>query len=162
SPSKLPRVVRDLLGFGWHVEAEGKVYRRPGKMKLEVKSGIDWFELHGKVDFGGVSANLPALLVALKRGESLGKVADGTYGMLPEEWLSRYGLLAGLGKAEGDHLHFKKSQFGLLDALLASQPEADFDQAFAKARREMMKFEGISPVDPPKGFVGELRPYQCE
>jgi SNF2 family DNA or RNA helicase len=82
--------------------------------------------------------------------------------MLPEEWLSKYGLLAGLGQTEGDHLRFKKTQLGVLDALLASQPEADFDSAFAKARQELMKFEGIEPVNPPAGFIGELRPYQRE
>ncbi|HMV86885.1 MAG TPA: SNF2-related protein [Blastocatellia bacterium] len=162
SPSKLPRVVRDLLISGWHVEAEGKVYRRPGKFNLDVTSGIDWFELHGKVDFDGQSANLPALLSALKRGESLVKLDDGTYGMLPEEWLGKYGLLAGLGQVEGNHLRFKKAQLGVLDALLASQPEADFDTAFAKARQELMRFEGVKSVDPPTGFAGELRPYQRE
>lgn len=162
APSKLPRIVRELLATGWHVEAEGKVYRRPGKFNLEVTSGIDWFELHGKVDFGGVTAALPALLAALKRGESLVKLDDGTYGMLPEEWLSKYGLLAGLGTAEGEHLRFKKTQLGVLDALLASQPEADFDAAFAQARREMMSFQGIEAIAPPQGFIGELRPYQCE
>jgi len=160
APSKLPRVVRDLLGGGWHVEAEGKVYRRPGKFNIQVNSGIDWFELHGKVDFDGVTASLPALLAAMRRGENLVKLDDGTYGMLPEDWLSKYGLLAGLGEAKGDHLRFKKTQLGVLDALLASQPEANFDAAFAKARDQLKAFDGIKPVDSPKGFIGELRPYQ--
>ncbi len=162
-PSKLPRVVRDLLGDGWHVEAEGKVYRRPGKFNIEVNSGIDWFELHGKVDFGnGVTANLPALLAALRRGESLVKLDDGTYGMLPEEWLNKYGLLAGLGEAKDDHLRFKKTQLGVLDALLLAQPEASFDSAFESARQVLKNFDGIAAVEPPPGFVGQLRPYQNE
>lgn len=163
TPSKLPRVVRELLGSGWHVEAEGKVYRRSGKFKIDVTSGIDWFELHGRVDFGdGVTAPLPALLAALRRGENLVKLDDGTYGMLPEEWLSKYGLLAGLGEVKDDHLVFKKSQLGVLDALLMSQPEASFDDAFAKASEELRSFDGIKPIDPPNGFHGELRPYQSE
>ncbi|MFN0111536.1 MAG: SNF2-related protein [Blastocatellia bacterium] len=163
TPSKLPRVVRDLLANGWHVEAEGKVYRRPGKFKIDVTSNIDWFELHGKVDFGdGVVASLPALLAALRRGENLVKLDDGTYGMLPEEWLSKYGLLAGLGEVNGDHLRFKKAQLGVLDALLASQPEADFDENFARAREELNAFEGVTALDAPEGFIGSLRPYQSE
>ncbi len=162
APSKLPRVVRDLLGSGWHVEAEGKVYRRPGSFNIQVNSGIDWFELHGKVDFDGVTASLPALLAAMRRGESLVKLDDGTYGMLPEEWLSKYGLLAGLGEAKDDHLRFKKTQLGVLDALLATQPEANFDAAFAKARDQLKAFDGIKPIDSPEGFIGELRPYQCD
>jgi superfamily II DNA or RNA helicase len=160
APSNLPRVVRTLLGEGWNVEAEGKVYRRPGAFNIEVNSGIDWFELHGNVDFDGKTAGLPALLAALKRGDNAVKLDDGTFGILPEEWLKKYGLLAGLGKAQGDHLRFTRSQVGLLDALLAAQPEARVDTVFEQARNELRHFEGIAPADAPSGFVGELRGYQ--
>ncbi|MBV9126426.1 MAG: SNF2 helicase associated domain-containing protein, partial [Planctomycetes bacterium] len=162
APRNLPRVVRTLLDAGWHVEAEGKLYRRPGELRIEVNSGIDWFELHGSVEFGDRTARLPELLAALKRGENTVRLDDGTFGMLPEEWLKKYGTLAGLGSAEDGHLRFTRSQVGLLDALLASQPEATFDAAFAQARDELRHFEGIEPADPPAGFVGQLRGYQRE
>jgi hypothetical protein len=160
APTKLPRIVRQLIAEGWHVEAEGKTFRNPGEMKVQVSSGIDWFELHGTVDFGGASAKLPELLAALKRGDNMVKLEDGTYGMLPEEWMKKYGLIAGLGEAHEDHLRFKKTQVGVLDALLAAQPEADFDQTFDRAREELKRFGGVKSADPTEGFVGELRPYQ--
>ncbi|HWP45046.1 MAG TPA: SWIM zinc finger family protein, partial [Blastocatellia bacterium] len=134
NPDKLPRVVRSLVAEGWQVEAEGKLYRQPGQIRIEVSSGIDWFELHGAVEFGDTAAPLPALLAALKRGENVVKLGDGSFGLLPEEWLKKYGPLAGIGAEEGDHLRFTRSQVGLLDALLASQPEASFDETFARAR----------------------------
>jgi hypothetical protein len=162
APRNLPKVVRTLLEAGWHVEAEGKLYRQPGEIRIEVNSGIDWFELHGSVKFGDKEAPLPELLAALKRGENTVRLGDGTFGMLPEEWLKKYGMLAGLGKAEGDHLRFTRSQVGLLDALLAAQPEATCDAVFAQARDELRAFQGIQPADPPAGFVGELRGYQRE
>ncbi|MGH9853038.1 MAG: DEAD/DEAH box helicase, partial [Blastocatellia bacterium] len=160
APTKLPRIVRELIAEGWHVEAEGKTFRNPGEIKMHVSSGIDWFELHGTVDFGETSAKLPELLAALKRGDNMVKLDDGTYGMLPEEWMKKYGLIAGLGEAHEDHLRFRKTQVGVLDALLAAQPEADFDEAFSRARDELKRFDGIKSADPPEGFVGELRPYQ--
>ena len=43
----LARIVRILAKEGWHVEAEGKIYRQAGQFKVQVKSGIDWFELEG-------------------------------------------------------------------------------------------------------------------
>ena len=162
TPSSLPRVVRMLMAEGWHVEAEGKLYRRAGEIKIEVTSGIDWFELHGTVEFGEMTAQLPELLASLKRGESLIKLDDGTYGMLPEEWLKKYGMLAGLGTKEEDHLRFSRAQVGLLDALLASQPEASCDAVFAQARDELRRFQGIEAQDPPAAFQGELRGYQKE
>ncbi|HEX2490946.1 MAG TPA: DEAD/DEAH box helicase, partial [Blastocatellia bacterium] len=72
----------------------------------------------------------------------------------------KYGLLAGLGETCEDHLRFRKTQVGMLNALLSSQPEADFDESFARARDELKRFEGVKPVDPPNEFNGELRPYQ--
>jgi superfamily II DNA or RNA helicase len=160
APTKLPPVVRELVTEGWRVEAEGKTFRSPGEIKIQVNSGIDWFELHSSVDFGETTARLPELLAALKRGENVIKLDDGTYGMLPEDWLNKYGLLAGLGEAHEDHLRFRKTQVGVLNALLSSQPESDFDETFARARDELKRFDGIKSADPPEAFNGELRPYQ--
>jgi SNF2 domain-containing protein/helicase-like protein/SNF2 helicase associated protein len=157
---KLPKVVRTLAAEGWHVEAEGNIYREPGEFRIEVTSGIDWFELHGTVEFGDTTATLPELLAALKRGETTIVLDDGALGLLPEEWLKKYGLLASLGRNEADHLRFTRSQVGLLDALLASQPEASFDESFGRACEELRSFEGVKPADAPSGFTGKLRGYQ--
>lgn len=162
SAQKLPKIVRTLAVEGWHVEAEGNVYRQPGEFRIEVTSGIDWFELHGTVEFGESTANLPELLAALKRGETTVVLDDGALGLLPEEWLTKYGFLASLGQTESDHLRFTRSQVGLLDALLASQPEASFDASFERAREELVSFAGVRPVDAPAGFTGKLRGYQRE
>jgi hypothetical protein len=158
--SKLAKSVRLLTAAGWRVEAEGKLYRSAGEIQIQVASGIDWFELHGTVVFGDVSAKLPALLAALKRGDETVVLDDGSIGMLPQEWLKKYGVLAGLGSAHDDHLRFTTAQIGLLDALLASQPEARCDEVFNRARQELQSFDGIAPADPPDGFTGQLRAYQ--
>jgi SNF2 domain-containing protein/helicase-like protein/SWIM zinc finger len=160
---KLPRAVSTLVGRGWKVEAEGKLYRNPGFSSLWVSSGIDWFELHGSVNFGdGLEAKLPDLLSALRKGESMVALGDGSFGLLPEDWLKKYGLLASLGTVNDDHLRFQKSQTGLLDAMLAAQPEITCDLAFTRVREEWQNFKGIEPVMEPPGFVGRLRGYQRE
>ena len=87
--TRVPRTIQRLLENGWHVEAEGKLYRRPGKFSLNVSSGIDWFELHGEVDFEGSVIQLPELLTALKKGQTSVTLGDGTFGILPEEWLKK-------------------------------------------------------------------------
>ena len=162
APKKLPAAVRACLAAGWHVEAEGKIFRRPGDMRVEVSSGIDWFELRGEVDYGGAKAKLPALLAALRRGENMVRLDDGTYGLLPEEWLQKFGPIAGLGTVAPDHLRFRRNQAGLLDALLATQPEVDCDATFAKVRDELRSFAGIQAGEQPAGFEGQLRDYQKE
>jgi len=162
APTKLPRVVKALLEHGWHIEAEGKTFRRPGGFQLGVSAGIDWFELHGDVDYGDLKATLPQLLEALRRGENMVRLSDGTYGMLPEDWLRKIGPLAGMGAPEDGHIRFRRAQAGLLDALLASQPEATCDATFARIRDELNRFQGVEAAPQPPGFVGHLRDYQRE
>ncbi len=156
----LPTLVRVLLAEGWRVEAEGHLYRRAGAINLSVESGIDWFDLHGTIDFEGVSAGLPALLAAVRRGDTFVPLGDGTFGLLPQEWLARHGRIAALGTTEGDHVRFDRSQTTLLDAWLATQPAVECDEVFRQARAELAHFEGIAPSDPPSSFRGELRDYQ--
>ena len=158
----LPTLVRVLLAEGWRVEAEGRLYRRPGAMALDVRSGIDWFELHGGVDFDGIRANLPTLLAAARRGDTFVPLGDGTFGLLPEDWLARGGRVATLGTPEADHVRFAPSQAALLDAWLATQPAVSCDEAFAQARGELARFEGVAALDAPPTFNGVLRGYQCD
>lgn len=161
-PRHLSRVVRELTLEGWHVEAQGQVYRAPGQIHIQVSSGIDWFELHGQVQFGATHASLPELLAAVRRGGNTVKLDDGTVGLLPEEWLKKYGLLAGLGTPHHEHLRFRSSQVALLDALLDEHPQAQCDEVFSRARDQLKRFTGIQPAQPPAGFCGQLRPYQQE
>jgi superfamily II DNA or RNA helicase len=156
----LPRCVRELIAAGWHVEAQGRKYRQPGEFEFKVGSGVDWFDLQGSLQFETTSASLPRLLEAVRRGDGVIKLDDGSFGLLPEEWLKKYGALAGLGVAEGDSLRFKRNQVGFLDALLAAQPQVSVDAAFTQARQTLQSFSGVQALDPPKGFKGELRPYQ--
>ena len=43
-------------------EDDGKAFRQPGATRVDVRSGIDWFELHGEVDYAGATVGLPELL----------------------------------------------------------------------------------------------------
>lgn len=160
--AKLPLVVRRLLQEGWHLEAEGKIFRKPGAFKMAVSSGVDWFELHGEVEYGEISARLPELLEAMRRGERMVRLDDGTYGILPEEWMQKFGAMAGMGTPVDGHLRFQRSQAGLLDALLASQPEAKIDEQFERMRDQLRGFKGVGALAQPKGFTGKLRDYQRE
>jgi superfamily II DNA or RNA helicase len=158
--SSLPGLVRALVAEGWRVEADGRIYRSPGTATLDVRSGVDWFELHGRIDFGGLSAELPALLAAARRRERFVRLSDGSMGLLPDEWIARTGRLATVGSIEPDHLRFAKSQAALLDAWLAAEPAVSCDEAFATARQALARFERVEPVEPPPTFRGVLRPYQ--
>ncbi|MCB1036737.1 MAG: SWIM zinc finger family protein, partial [Acidobacteria bacterium] len=159
---RLPRLVRILTAEGWWVEAEGRLYRQGGALELSVSSGIDWFDVRGGADFDGHGVLLPRLLRALATGEGTVRLDDGSFGVLPEDWLRRLGPLSKMGSLDDDSLRFQRSQIGIIDALLASQPEIQIDQQVARARRKLAGFDGIKPRKAPRGFKTELRAYQQE
>jgi superfamily II DNA or RNA helicase len=158
---KVPAVVRTLLDAGWIVLAEGVRYRALDAPRLRVSSGIDWFQLSSLGD-AETAINLPDLLNALKSGRRTVMLGDGTIGMLPEQWLSRVAPVLALGNVEGDEVRFRPSQVALIDALLAQQPDVDWDDGFARAREAIQRFESVRAEDPPSSFTGELRDYQRE
>jgi superfamily II DNA or RNA helicase len=160
--AQLAAVVRTLATEGWHLDLQGAAIRRARAFDVSVDSGIDWFDLNASVDYGGASAQLPDLLRALQRRDSLVQLDDGSFGVLPEEWLQRFSAVAGMGAAHGQAMRFHRTQAGLLDALLAAQPEARFDETFARVRERLREFEGVRAAEQPEGFQGQLRGYQCE
>jgi SNF2 family DNA or RNA helicase len=157
---RMSKSVRALTQEGWHVEAEGKLYRTAGKVRIEIHSGVDWFDLAGGAEFGATRVSLPKLLRAIKQGEQTVRLDDGSLGIIPEEWLAKYSLLANLGSASGDNLRFTRPQAGLLDALLGDEPEVCVDELFARVRQELGDFAGVKTAEPPPAFRGELRAYQ--
>ncbi len=158
----LANAVRKLMPFGWSVKADGKQIRQGTALQFRVRTGIDWFELGGDADFDGIKASFPELLAALKRGDNTIRLDDGSLGILPEDWLQQYGMLAGLGAVEEDHLRFSATQVGLLDALLEDEVSVEVDAKFLEIRDKLRSFEGVAPGDEPSGFKGTLRPYQKE
>jgi superfamily II DNA or RNA helicase len=154
--------VRRLIELGWQVHADGKQVRQPGEFQFRIKSGIDWFELHGDVQFEGLSVSFPELLSALARGDSTIRLSDGSLGILPEDWAKKFGLLAGLGVADEDHMRFAHNQVALLDALLSAQQHVEHDETFETLRNRFQNFSGIESAGEPKGFDGQLRGYQRE
>ncbi len=162
-PVKLSALVFRLLDEGWLVEADGRPMRRGDAVRFSVSSGIDWFDLRGEADFEGGVLLLPELLAAIRREERLVRLGDGTYGVLPEEWLERYTPLALFAEDWDDGAFaFQPGELVLLDALLEPERQVDVDRRFAEAREHLRTFRRLEPCHEPSGFVGELRPYQRE
>jgi len=161
-PKQLPDIAAALTRAGWQVEADGKPYRGGAEMDLTVTSGIDWFELHGEARFGDQTAALPELLKALQSGSRTILLDDGSQGVLPEDWLTRYGMLGEFGRAEDEHLRFELPQAVLLDAMLSELPGVDIDRQFKQVRDRIKRSGKAKPKAPPRSFKGELRPYQRE
>jgi superfamily II DNA or RNA helicase len=160
--NRLDGSVSQLAATGWAVEVAGRRYRPAGSVAWNVTSGIDWFELSAEIDFGGVSAGLPALLEALAAGSRSVTLADGTVGILPESFAAEMAPFAALAQKHDGRLRYGRIQVALLDALLAGQPRAHFDEAFEQLREQLTAGEQPEAEQEPEGFQGTLRHYQRE
>lgn len=159
---RLDASVPALAAAGWAVEVAGRRYRPAGSVAWNVTSGIDWFELSGTVDFGGVSAEMPELLAALARGERSVQLSDGSIGILPDDFAAEFEPMAALAQNQDGTLRYSRIQVALLDALLAGQPTAHVDEAFERIREELARGERPDAADEPEAFEGTLRHYQRE
>ncbi len=127
-----------------------------------MKSGIDWFE----VDFGAViddqAVDGLALLAALRAGDGLIRLGDGSHGVAPPAWLEQLRALGEQGTIADGKLRVPRSRALVLDLLLDQVADVERDLPFSRLRERLASFAGIAPVAEPRGFAGELRPYQRE
>lgn len=162
SRTKLTAFALTLVREGWQVRVEGVSYRTPGAITAHVSSGIDWFDLGGSVRYGDTEVPITTILDARRRGEEYVQIGDGALGLMPEEWLGKLGPLIAAGDSVHGRTRFRRSQVSLLDALLATLPDANVDATFERARAELAAFATVAAVDPPATFRGTLREYQRE
>ena len=160
--ARLDASVSQLAAAGWTVEVSGRRYRPAGSVAWNVTSGLDWFELSAAIDFGGVTADLPALLEALAKGSRSVELSDGSMGILPESLAAQIEPMAVLAQKHDGRLRYGRIQMALLDALLAGQPQSHVDEAFERIRDELSRGERPEAEDEPEGFQGTLRHYQRE
>jgi superfamily II DNA or RNA helicase len=160
--NRLDGSVSQLAATGWTVEVAGRRYRPAGSVAWNVTSGIDWFELTADIDFGGVTADFPALLEALAAGQRAIPLADGSVGILPESFAAQFAPFAALAQSQDGKLRYGRIQMALLDALLAGQPRARVDEAFERLREQLAAGERPEAENEPPGFQGTLRHYQRE
>lgn len=140
--------------------ALGKVNRNTPTLRLNLTSGLDWFELNAIVQYGDQGISLTEIRKALKKGDRYIKLADGSIGQIPETWLERYKHLFGLGQETESGLRLSSLQLSLVDDLLADAEQKNITPEFYLQRERLKTLDGIQPKPVPAGFTGELRPYQ--
>ena len=138
----------------------GRINRHAATVRVSISSGIDWFDLKTFVEFGDQQISLHNVRKALKRGEHYIKLADGSIGQIPAEWLDKYKHLWNLAQETEDGFRLNDIHLPLLDQLLEEDATLQPPPDLIQRREHLRRFERIAPQPLPKGFTGELRPYQ--
>lgn len=146
--------------FGEEELKSVKINRNRPTISFGITSGIDWFDLDAVVQFGDLAVSLKDFRKTVRKKERFIKLADGSIGEIPPEWIEKYKHLFGLGEDADEKLRFGKYHLTLLDQLFDSEQAIKADREFKEKLEQLKSFEQIKERKLPKNFVGELRPYQ--
>jgi len=157
----IPRLTE--AGFEIYGEREltsARVNRSRPTVSFSVSSGIDWFDVDGIVHFGETQIKLKEVRRAVRRKERYVKLADGSIGEIPAEWLDKYRYLFSMAEDSGEGLRLASAQVTLLDQLLLEGDRIQADDEFQRRRENLRRFSQIEPRDLPEGLKANLHPYQ--
>ncbi len=138
----------------------GKINRAAPTARVNITSGIDWFDVKAYIEYGDQKVSLHDVRKSLKRGEKYIKLADGSVGQIPEDWLAKYKHLFGMAEETEDGFRMADFHLPLVDQLLDEDAALQIPPDLIQRREKFRSFEQIAPQPLPKNFVGELRPYQ--
>jgi len=159
--TQVPRLTE--AGFEIYGEREltsARVNRSRPTVSFSVSSGIDWFDVDGVVHFGDTQVKLKEVRKAARRKERYVKLADGSIGEIPAEWLEKYRYLFSMSEDSGEGLRLASAQVTLLDQLLMEGDRIQADDEFQRRRENLRRFSEIVPRALPDGLKANLHPYQ--
>lgn len=148
--------------FGFETLKKFKIRSSKPSTLVSISSGQDWFDTDVNMEFEGVSVGLEEIRKSLKLRQNFVLLKDGTYGLLPEEWLAKYSLLFKMSDVNGNKLRVSKYNFTVIDELY----EAIDDETIQAELMEKKKFlvntnpEDVAEIPLPANVHAELRPYQ--
>lgn len=151
--------INKLTSLGCDVEIEKSKIVQSGKFDVKVTSGVDWFDVQGKISFDGVDYTIPEILKNLQP-DGWVKLKSNKLGIIPADVLEKYISMQSAGVIEGDKIKFHNQQAFLVDSLFSENWQVSVDKHFQQILSKIKTFEKVKKVPTPKGFTGKLRDYQ--
>ena len=131
------------------------------KWEMKTGSGIDWFDLEIKVSFGEEEVPFKDIRKAIISNQNIVVLGDGTFGVLPDEWLQQYSMLFKMGEAQKDgSLRLSKLHFTLIDQLHEQIDDETIFKEIEAKKQKLRNIENIQLISHSKHIKAKLRPYQ--
>lgn len=136
-----------------------KYFLGPSEISIEVKENIDWFDIHAVIRFGDFEIPFKMLRNYILKNKKEIQLPNGEIAVIPEEWFEQFAELMAFSEETllDGALSLQKHHVALVNEL----NESNLAQLQISRKLEKLKsFEQIEDLPLPKGFKGELRPYQ--
>jgi non-specific serine/threonine protein kinase len=134
--------------FDTPVFEDKKISLAPAEWTQEIRQENDWFDLRITVRVGEYEFPFARLIHHIRTENRWYELPDGSFFIIPEEWMAKFHGLAHLGQLDGDELRLAKAQRPLI----------------AELGLRISDSEAAEPVnfEPPSLLKATLRPYQLE
>ncbi|MBK7764299.1 MAG: DEAD/DEAH box helicase family protein [Bacteroidetes bacterium] len=148
--------------YGYNELKQFKIHKARPTTKLHVASNVDWFDTEVEVDFDGQKASINDIQKALAVKQNYVQLGDGTYGLLPEEWLQKFSLLFKMGDSNGKSIRVNKFNFSVIDALHDMIDDEEVKKELMEKSEILLNTnpEKYSHIPIPTQLQATLRPYQ--
>ena len=150
--------------FGFNTLKKFRYNPNKATFKIRNSSGIDWFDLQVEVSFGDQSVALADVRKAILKKQNYVELKDGSFGLLPQDWIEKYAQLFRFGKVDDKKgtLRLSKQHFTILERYKEYIENPELLKELDEKRNKLLNFNEIKSVDLPKNVFATLRPYQEE
>ncbi|GAB2519399.1 DEAD/DEAH box helicase [Spirosoma aerophilum] len=131
-------------------------------IKVSIEEGRDWFDIYANVRFGEFEIPFLKLRTLILNKKHEFTLPNGEIAVIPDAWFTEYSELFGfLEHADGidgdGRLVLQKYHLALVQEL---ERDNLATAVITRKLERLRNFEEIEPFPVPKGFNGNLRPYQ--
>jgi SNF2 family DNA or RNA helicase len=142
---------------------DNKLNPNKGKIAIEVISGLDWFETGVNLSYGKQKVTLKHLHKALRNKSKFVELDDGSFGVLPQEWVAKLSAYLEVGEVIDEVIRTSKVSLMSIEELYEDYMlSAPVKLELLNFKAKIKDFSTIAAVAVPLGFNGELRHYQQE
>jgi SNF2 family DNA or RNA helicase len=126
-------------------------------INLSFKENADWFDVHCLVRFGEYEIPFLQLRKAILQKKKEFVLPNGEIAVIPATWFTQYNDIFNYIEDKNGKPNLKKYHLALLQELQQNQYA---EVLMGRKLEKLRDFENIEDYELPKGFIGELRPYQ--
>ncbi|KYP16013.1 DEAD/DEAH box helicase [Flavihumibacter sp. CACIAM 22H1] len=147
--------------FGFNQLKDNKKNAHKATISVQVVSGLNWFNVKLKAQFGEQTASLQELQKAIRNKRNYVQLDDGSLGLLPNEWIDRMSKFFFGAAVMGEDLVIPGTQFEAIDQLFSEEEiEPATLEKINNYRKRLTDIRAIEKATVPETLQTALRPYQ--
>jgi non-specific serine/threonine protein kinase len=151
---------RNVLITGFDTLKNFRFNQNKPQTRVNLSSGIDWFDAQVSVTYGDQQVSIRDIKRALREKQNYVRLADGTLGLLPDQWMQRYGLLFRMGEESQKGLRISKFNFSVIDELYDDIDDQVIAAELEERKKKLLRLDTPPSFSPPGNIKAVMRSYQ--